>query len=128
MSEMKKARSVKERVGTVKSQWDLKQGLSARKRITMGTSRGEGDSLDSSNKMFRKEVKSDWSRRNRDFVERRKFKSNTRREGGGGRIPDDLVLTEITDHGPVKKEEYEGMETDGEDDNDDHRSSRRRQW
>ena len=132
MSEMKKARSVKERVGTVKSQWDLKQGLSARKRITMGT---RGDFLDNSNQIFRKEVKSDldWSRRNRDFDNRKKFKSITRRGGGGrgrcGSIPDDLVLTEITDQGPVKKEEYVGMETDDEEDNDDHRtSSRRRQW
>ena len=51
VNEMKKARSVKERVGTVKSQWDLKQGLSARKRITMGTSRAAFDSSLRSNSL-----------------------------------------------------------------------------
>ena len=130
MNEMKKARSVKERVGTVKSEWDLKQGLSARKRISIG----EGDSLNYPSKMFRKEAKSDydWSRRNRDFDTRKKFKSNIRRGGGGGGgggIPDDLVLTEITDQGPVKKEQYVGMETDDEAEHSDHGTgSRRRQW
>ena len=52
-----------------------------------------------------------------------------------GRLPDELVLTEITEKGPVRKEDFipvvkteEGADSDDEDELGKRSVSKRRQW